>query len=358
MGSPEHSGLSWALVLRTYNRPDMLMRCLKLAIAQTAPPAEVIVIDASPDWISTRDRIIRECATVAPGIHWVIEPARVKSMTHQHDQGIRLSTADVVFLIDDDSLMYPDAAAEIMQIYEALPYGEIAAVGLCEVDSPPDEPSPPLPSRTSTRLPRTGLIGRLRRRFDRASVNFVPYDGWRTLSPLEPDLALLAVPVQMLKGFQMTALRAAALRSPPSLCIFLGLHDDLDFTYRLGGQGRVLASRRGRMFHAMDLSGRRSRRSHGIFKVLNMALLTKQHARDGRTLRDYLLKRLILEFCADLLGRRWMFPQFRGTCRGIALARQLESVPRDQLESWACEVTRRELRVLSPSHGDSAKNYA
>jgi len=349
---------TWALVLRTYNRADMLLRCISLAMAQTEPPAEVIVIDASADWETTRDRILRDCAPNAPRTRWVIESARVKSMTHQHDQGIRLATADVVFLIDDDSLMYPDAAAEVMRIYRAASKGAIAAVGLRKVGSPPDEPQPVASSTPTLPQGRTGLIGGLRRRFDRASINFIPYDGWRALPALEPELAELATAVQVLKGFQMTALREAALQSPPSRCIFSGIHEDLDFSYRLGKLGLVVTSRHARLFHAMAVSGRKSRRSGGLFKVLNMALLTRQHAPESANLRGYFLQRMILEFGSDLLGRRWTFPQFRGTCRGVALARQLRSMPRDQLESWASGVTRRELGVLSSAGSLRKKEFA
>ncbi len=48
----------WALVLSTYRRRDVLMLCLQAALAQTRPPAEIIIVDASADWEETRDQVL------------------------------------------------------------------------------------------------------------------------------------------------------------------------------------------------------------------------------------------------------------------------------------------------------------
>jgi hypothetical protein len=40
--------LPWALVVATYMREDVLLRCLRLGAAQTQPPIEIIVVDSSP----------------------------------------------------------------------------------------------------------------------------------------------------------------------------------------------------------------------------------------------------------------------------------------------------------------------
>ena len=49
--------LSWGLAIATYNRADVLVRCVKLALQQTRPPIEVVICDSSPDWETTRGAI-------------------------------------------------------------------------------------------------------------------------------------------------------------------------------------------------------------------------------------------------------------------------------------------------------------
>ncbi len=49
----------------------------------------------------------------------------------QRNQAMELVRADIVFLIDDDSFMYDDCAAEILAVYEKDEAGAIAAVGAC-----------------------------------------------------------------------------------------------------------------------------------------------------------------------------------------------------------------------------------
>ena len=45
--------LTWALVIATYKRENILLRCLQLAAIQTRLPKEIIVVDASPDYEKT-----------------------------------------------------------------------------------------------------------------------------------------------------------------------------------------------------------------------------------------------------------------------------------------------------------------
>jgi glycosyltransferase involved in cell wall biosynthesis len=45
--------LTWALVIATYKREHILLRCLRLAAVQTRLPKEIIVVDASPDYEKT-----------------------------------------------------------------------------------------------------------------------------------------------------------------------------------------------------------------------------------------------------------------------------------------------------------------
>src|SRR5262249_34568845 len=92
--------LTWALVIATYRREHILPRCLRLAAQQTRPPAEVIVVDASPNWEKTRDEILASVAAAHPAIRWAYVAAEQRSSAFQRNQGVRLAGADILFLID------------------------------------------------------------------------------------------------------------------------------------------------------------------------------------------------------------------------------------------------------------------
>ena len=92
--------LTWALVVVTYMREDVLPRCFRLGAAQSRPPLEIIVVDSSPGWESTRERVLREIAPLWPSIRWHYVEAERRSSASQRNQGIRAASADVVFLFD------------------------------------------------------------------------------------------------------------------------------------------------------------------------------------------------------------------------------------------------------------------
>ena len=92
------------------------MRSLRLALRQTRPPIEIVVVDGSPNWQEGRERAE---AVVKDACPLRFEPADRISSASQRNQAIRLAAGDVVFALDDDSLMYLDCAEEVMKVYEA-----------------------------------------------------------------------------------------------------------------------------------------------------------------------------------------------------------------------------------------------
>src|SRR5438105_545340 len=71
--------LTWALVIATYQRPDMLLRCLRLAVQQTRPPRELVIIDASPNWKDVRDQARTVAARSSTHCVCIYEPAIKRS---------------------------------------------------------------------------------------------------------------------------------------------------------------------------------------------------------------------------------------------------------------------------------------
>jgi glycosyltransferase involved in cell wall biosynthesis len=110
--------LTWSLSVPTYRRPVVLKECVGCALAQTRPPHEIVIIDASDDWDASKEEISRLLDDSRMAVRLVYEKAVVASSAAQRNQAMAASTSDVVFLIDDDSLMYPDCAEVVMDIYE------------------------------------------------------------------------------------------------------------------------------------------------------------------------------------------------------------------------------------------------
>ena len=167
--------LTWALVIATYQRAHILPRCLRLAVQQTRLPMGNHRRRFQPELEETRDAIKAKLIVRYPKIRWMYVAAEKKSSASQRNQGVRLSTADILFLIDDDLLMYPDCAEQIMRIYEADKDKAVSGINAIHVPVPPDSPAPEKAGEHGT-TKRYGPFARLARRVLRADDIFVPYD--------------------------------------------------------------------------------------------------------------------------------------------------------------------------------------
>src|SRR5262249_35850014 len=143
--------------------------------------------------------------------------AQRRSGTVQRNQGIRLARADVVFLIDDDSLMYPNCAEEVMRLYDADTGEIVAGVMASEEPTPPDEQAPaprPASAPAAESAPPGGLRQKIADWKDRISrwlgvQNYLlPYDEKHEFPPLPEALRRLhTFVIPRLYGAWMTCRR-------------------------------------------------------------------------------------------------------------------------------------------------------
>ena len=121
--------LTWALAIATYNRPEALRRSVLCALEQTRPPCEIIIVDSSPSQPSSQqdiqDLVLQSGANVR--VHYLRSP--IAQQTIQRNLAIDASSAEVLFMIDDDAYMYPGCAEKVMTVFEADAGKQIAAVG-------------------------------------------------------------------------------------------------------------------------------------------------------------------------------------------------------------------------------------
>jgi glycosyltransferase involved in cell wall biosynthesis len=334
--------LSWALVVSTYRREHILPRCLKLAAEETRPPAEIIVIDASPRWDETRERVLALLAPRHPRIRWEYERANVQSLTTQRNQGVRLATADVVFLIDDDSLMYPDCAAEIMRVYEADTGRAVVGVNASHVPEPPDRPDDPEalhPSVHSGTL-RHGPIASLVRRALRTDDIFVPYDDDFPRHPMPETLAGLSVtPWRCAAGWGMTFRREVCLKEPfADILIRYAAGEDSDMGYRASRHGLYLGAEAARLCHLGAQGGRIPAFAHAALGDMNPLVLHRLHGTcQGRSMersKKLLRRRLLINFCKDVYRGYRQFPLTRGTLTAMRMCDEIFAKSEPELREW------------------------
>jgi glycosyltransferase involved in cell wall biosynthesis len=312
--------LSWALVIATYRREHILPRCLRLAVAQTRPPAEVIVVDASPGWEKTRDEVLGGLAAAHPAIRWAYVAAETRSSAAQRNQGVRLAQADVLFLIDDDSLMYPDCAEQILRIYEADEGHAVAGVNAMHVPVAPDEAQDPLPLRPSEHgtTKHYGPVARLVRRLLRADDLFVPYDADFPSHPLPEALRGLPVGTRpLMAGWGMTFRREVSLREPfEEIMTHYAAGEDSDMGYRASRHGLLLTALEARLCHLGAGGGRLSPFVVAALGNLNPLVLHRLYstdlARSRRRSRGLLWRRFWILLAKDLSKLRLSLPNARG----------------------------------------------
>lgn len=327
-------GLSWGLCVATYNRVDVLCRCVELALAQTVPPAEIVIVDAGDDWQANRQRMeTLLTGGVSPRLAYL--QAERRSAAAQRNQAIRASRADIVFLIDDDSLMAPDCAAEILSLYAADREGILVAIGTCDLEAAPQvAPEAAIrgaaPQVAAKEQSGRDIVNRLsdyrlaRFVFDHVlmipmSQRFVRYDrpalrwpGGRAFAAPED-----CVRVEFIGGYSLTARREAMLKEPFDDGLVGGsYYEDLDACYRLGRHGALIRAFNAGLFHAEAASGRSRRKTVAMFQVLNMAYFLRRHTtRPGLDFSRYLLwytRMLVANLIKELLRRRWSLPEVRG----------------------------------------------
>jgi glycosyltransferase involved in cell wall biosynthesis len=342
--------LSWSLVIATYNRPNVLKISIELALKQSRPPKEVIIVDASEYWRETRDQILSGNAAnlvETAGIKFIYAEATTKSITCQRNQGLGHATSDVVFFFDDDTLMFPDCAEQIMGIYEEDASGALVGVGAFEVPEMPidiavqDERKVKGASRAANilQLCTRRIQDFLRREvilFDSKKV-FIPYDGEFYTRALPASIKRGDVSHDpLLVGFRMTFRRWVVEREKfESLLMGYCPAEDLDFSYRASRHGALASVATARVHHYESASGRTDRYKVTVLTALNGAMLLRKNAVDlSRCKRKFWIltaRRIFAELLKDGFGRRWSFPQLRGMMDSINLSRAIFRMSPDDL---------------------------
>ena len=317
---------TWSIVIATYKREHILHRALFLAARSTCVPKQIIVVDASPSWRQTRQRVLSEIAANFPAIEWVYEKALEASSTHQRNQGVGLSTSELILFLDDNSLIYPDCAQEILKIFQRDTGEKVVAIGAKLVGRPPDEVEPEK-SGTQSRpiaqmagdVPTQSKFKKALRRLVEGDLEYLlPYDGDWPTHPMPLELAELPVErAKTLNGWLMCVRRSIAIREPfESVLLRYAYLEDADMTYRASRHGLVLRCLSAKVCHLAISGGRLPPYVVALLGALNPVVLhgiySNDPERSKKWLRKQMHRRFIFLALKDLQACRLTLPSARG----------------------------------------------
>lgn len=333
----------YCAVIPTYGRAEILPLTVRALAMQDPRPRRVVVIDATPNMADYSDTLRSE----ADGIELIHEPAEARSITAQRNQGVRHAAGGVVFLIDDDSLLYPGCAEAVLKAYAADEAGEVVGVSPALVPTPPPAFAEELGGIQQKRRGSAGWLSRLPlgglRDFIRRQVvlldnetSFIPYDGRYYRRPVPAALRGQNVrPTSLFHGARMTYRRSVFEHEAfETRMQAYAVFEDCDFSYRASRHGALLEALDGQLYHHTVASGRMPRRVVAKLTMLNLAALLRfQRSRAASAqwaMGVYTLRRLVAELIKDSLAGRWSLPQFRGVCEAMPAMRRILCCPREE----------------------------
>jgi glycosyltransferase involved in cell wall biosynthesis len=339
--------LTWSLVVATYKREKILPICLALAAKQTRPPKEIIVVDASPYWHDTKEKVMADVASAHGGIRWEYRKAAAASSAVQRNQGVKLSTSDILFIIDDDSLMYHDCAEKIMDVYEADVLEKVAGVEAQNVGEPPIAPGLLSEYKKSSKSFYSEwydpFLLKLAPSLYSLKAHFLPYDPQYPSHAIPKELAqnMNICPTILFEGYRMTFRRKYIEKEPfEEMLMGPSRAEDLDISYRISRRGALLISQDARLYHVEFPSGdcRHNRFFISLTTALNMAVFHAVHGEDARRseekLRNWIVKRTIVSSAKDIITGRWSVPRGRGHFTALLHLHDIFAKDKEELKRW------------------------
>ena len=337
--------LAWSLIVCTFKRENVLPRCVRCAIASTRRPSEVVIVDASPYWQTTRDAVLAEFESANPDINFIYVGARRASLTAQRNQGLELASGDIAFMLDDDSLLFPDSAEKIMAVYDADVENQVVALTPIFVPEVPDAhlnlvtPGHPTQGHVSGDESRASPLRKIMRKLLWSDLQLLPYDGREGIKPIPEHLREFnLIPTRFSTGsatFRSEAVRTARFEE---MLERYAAGEDWDISERIKHRGLIGFCPSSRQCHLEAPGGRLGREVVFTLRYLNFMALHILHSTDvdrsRRLYRQFLWRRVLSEALADLSELRWRVPRARGTWRALKMHPLMFGRSRDEMRAW------------------------
>jgi GT2 family glycosyltransferase len=119
--------LPLSLIVCTYRRPAAVKRLLEALRLQTAPPQEVLIVDASSE--AGTEETVQEAAATVPRFRlaYFRVPPEHRGLTRQRNFGVARAAGELIAFLDDDTVPESNYFQEIQGCFERHP--EAAGVG-------------------------------------------------------------------------------------------------------------------------------------------------------------------------------------------------------------------------------------
>jgi GT2 family glycosyltransferase len=223
------------VVIPTRNRAAALRRTLESLAAQTAQPAELLIVDASDDESTRVSCVDTSIAGLASAVLW--QPAEVPGAASQRNQGVRFCTQPLIGFFDDDILFEPMCLARLWESMNS----DRGLGGVNAMITNQRYQSPGRISRLLFRLMAGRSESSYAGRVLGPAINLLPED--------REDLPEV-VPTEWLNT-TCTLYRREALPDPPFPLWFRGysLMEDVTLSLTVGEHWRLANARTARIYH-------------------------------------------------------------------------------------------------------------
>jgi GT2 family glycosyltransferase len=309
--------VSFSTVIVTRNRPVALSLSLPLHLAQTRLPERLLIVDSSDDLSANRALVEKIAPTTTVRIEHQSAPA---GTALQRNIGLAQISSDVVFFPDDDSLVYPNALAHMMHIYDMDTAGMIGGVCATETRNPPAGVLDGI--RTAYRMqPKDRLraqIAPARARLEDWLVpdpmKLVARSLQERLPPCEPWLTEKnAVWVEWMTGFRMS-FRTDVIRKV-GFNEHLGryaLYEDIDAGLGvLAGGSSLVAAKDAQIYHHKAPENRTTGWQMGVINILNRAYVVLRSGATDEKIRASVGRYALFRIAQFAVGAKSKFGQDR-----------------------------------------------
>jgi glycosyltransferase involved in cell wall biosynthesis len=227
--------IALSVVIPTWDRAAVLRRTLENLAAQSAQPAQIILVDASGDQAARSLCVERPVPGLRAEVVWLA--AQTPGAASQRNQGVRECRHAVIGFFDDDILFEPDCVARLWGALQSdTGLGGVNAMIVNQRYHPPGRASRLMFCLMAGRT-LTSYAGRVLG----PAVNLLPED--------RNDLPEV-VPVEWLNT-TCTLYRREALPQPPFPAQFTGysLMEDLSLSLTIGKHWKLANARTARIYH-------------------------------------------------------------------------------------------------------------
>jgi glycosyltransferase involved in cell wall biosynthesis len=273
--------LTYDVVIATRNRPEAVALSLPLLLTQTRLAAQIFIVDSSDDPGPINALATTFARQTDIPVHYMRAAA---GLTLQRNVGLQHCLSDVVIFPDDDSLLYPDAAERMMEVYEADTAGHIAAVCAASAATAPDASKALLDQLDADNISKgRRVMRRVRQRLKEALGGLNPFVAVGTRlnaqHRLAPGISAMdVVTVPYMTGFRMSFRRTVIAQTGFDEALRkYGWFEDIDASYSAMRQGMVVGARRAKIFHHRFAGARANGRVMGRWAILNRGYIVMKH---------------------------------------------------------------------------------